>query len=205
MAVDSGFRDVPISSFSFDEWNTLEVPPAEDYDVNMHEEEFDELQGGGGYQYLHLDHRFIIWRIQGNEIELVETSTKDSLHESNLRLSFSQSLLPNLCIVEDENDSAIYLFAVTIHNRLYRLSFPHPSSMDRRVSFYFLIDHQYSKSDLLIFILFFFFFFFSQDIFYQFLQIEVDYLKKIILLLLKKLLLYQKYNVFNILIVIVLH
>ena len=150
MAVDSGFRDVPISSFSFDEWNTLEVPPAEDYDVNMHEEEFDELQGGGGYQYLHLDHRFIIWRIQGNEIELVETSTKDSLHESNLRLSFSQSLLPNLCIVEDENDSAIYLFAVTIHNRLYRLSFPHPSSMDRRVSLYFLIDHQYSKSDLLI-------------------------------------------------------
>ena len=130
------YRDVPVNCFSVDDWNSINVPPHEDYE----ELEGEEIEtGAGGFAFRHQPNRFLYWRIQGTQVDLVEHSLQGDLTENALSLQFSVPLVPYVRIIEEMQPAhgphaQVSLFLLTQNNRLYRFYFRHPSAIPRQVS-----------------------------------------------------------------------
>ena len=128
------YRDLPVDCFACDNWNTVEV----DYNVqrdSMEDDQDESECAAGGFSYQRFSHRFILWRINGRTLELVEYSTEDNLSDNALRLQFSEPLVSQICFVEEiaSGNPSVYMFAITTQNQLFRFNFSHPSIIPRRV------------------------------------------------------------------------
>jgi len=72
--------------------------------------------------------RFIQWRIEGDVLELIDTSLDHTMDHNKLRLRFGLELL--LEVVHQETDQFLAIYVITVTNRtLHRFLFPHPSTL----------------------------------------------------------------------------
>lgn len=74
--------------------------------------------------------RFIVWRIIGSTLELIEHSLDYTLSENAVRIHFKYPLLNNICIFDNRDgaEPCICIFVATQGKTLHRFVFPHPSS-----------------------------------------------------------------------------
>ncbi|PIK41831.1 putative nuclear pore complex protein [Apostichopus japonicus] len=75
--------------------------------------------------------RSVFWRTSQSTLELLEVSTSQNLIGNALRLTFQDTpIVPRVCIQETFSEVVVL---VTTINGVYRLLFPHPSKMHRKV------------------------------------------------------------------------
>eukprot|EP01119_Soliformovum_irregulare_P023969 TRINITY_DN8492_c0_g1_i1.p1 TRINITY_DN8492_c0_g1~~TRINITY_DN8492_c0_g1_i1.p1 ORF type:complete len:1330 (+),score=340.61 TRINITY_DN8492_c0_g1_i1:77-4066(+) len=72
--------------------------------------------------------RFIIWKTNGDILELLEYSLDLTLTQNALRISFGSVLAPSVSIYEEVN-SAIHISVATLNNSLHKFTFPHPNTL----------------------------------------------------------------------------
>lgn len=126
------YRDVPLDCFSNEvEWNSETIDANEMQDEI--DNDIDQVHAAGGYSYKKITNRFILWKIIGHQLELVEYSTQDNFSDNALRLYFSAPLIAKVEFYEDfsSNQAKLYLFVVTSNNILYRFHFLHPTTIPR--------------------------------------------------------------------------
>lgn len=88
-----------------------------------------QLNAGGFSYTIKNDYRFIIWRINGNQLELIEQSLVYKLNENCKRIIFQNSMIiPRIHIAKDFSDSNFPIIQILIATtfKLYRLSFKVP-------------------------------------------------------------------------------
>lgn len=85
-----------------------------------------QLNAGGFSYKIKNDYRFIIWRINGNQLELIEQSLVYKLNENCKRIIFKNSMIiPRIHIEKDFRDPSLPIIQILIATtfKLYRLTF----------------------------------------------------------------------------------
>ena len=79
----------------------------------------------GGYSYtLKNDHRFIIWRVNGNQLELVEQSLVYKLSNNCKRIHFKNAMIiPRVFVHMEETSNPNIQVLVATTSKLYRFIF----------------------------------------------------------------------------------
>jgi nuclear pore complex protein Nup160 len=78
--------------------------------------------------------RFIVWRVIGETLDLMDISLDLNLRGNAIRLRFGATIVPDVIFYEVQNqlESYLVIFVVTSKNQLYRFTFLHPDLLTTR-------------------------------------------------------------------------
>ncbi|GAM23625.1 hypothetical protein SAMD00019534_068000 [Acytostelium subglobosum LB1] len=125
--------EVDLRSFSdsFDIWREFNIASSSSSAMIPPHMNYQLPSRSGGFSYAHQSQqsqqsRIILWRVNNNQLELMEKHLHHTLEDNCIRINFHVNLVGDIGIFETDNKQHLVIMVLTTSKSLYRFLLPHP-------------------------------------------------------------------------------